>query len=194
MIKKIVLREVDRIIKETWKKDISSDYWHDYLDKEDTLKCDLYYHLRRKLKRILKENNLRIFTEYFFSVTRYKADIVIVELDPYMEYDYLQQAVVNIVALFELKFTSSSNDRTADWVKNDLWKFKVYHSIEGLETTQFYSGTIYEIDCDYLTWLDARSTNNWANGRVTELVSGKIDGKMKFEVHSYNGMNKGLND
>lgn len=33
-----------------------------------------------------------------------------------------------------------------------------------------------------------------AAGRVTELDSGYIDGEMLFEVHSYNGMNKSLND
>lgn len=84
MVKKSIIKEIDRTIKEIWKEDICKDYWNDYLDKEDTLKCDLYYHMRRKLDRL--------------------------------------------------------------------------------------------------------------TGRVTELDSGYIDGEMLFEVHSYNGMNKLLND
>ena len=44
---------------------------------------------------------------------------------------------------------------------------------------------IYEIECEWLHWLDKRSTNNWASNRVTELDAGYIDGVMQYEVHSY---------
>ncbi len=192
MIKKSVIKEIDRTIKEIWRDNVRKDYWNDYLDKEDTLKCDLYYHMRRKLDRIMKENNLRIFTEYYFPELKYRADMVIVEIDSEIDAP-LDNSVINFAALFELKYTSGYDQASVDWIKHDYWKFKDYLNI-GLSECQFYFATIYEEDCDWLAWLDARSTNNWADGRVTELVSGRIDGEMIFEVHSYNGMNKSLND
>ncbi len=194
MVKKSVIKEIDKTIKEIWRDNIRKDYRNDYLDKEDTLKCDLYYHMRRKLDKLMRDNNLRIYTEHVFSEPRYRADIVIVEIDPDLNYNRLDDAVVSVVALFELKFTSGYDDRTAEWVKNDFWKFKDYLNIGGLSECQFYFATVYEVECEWLHWLDARSTNNWAAGRVTELDSGYIDGEMLFEVHSYNGMNKSLND
>ena len=194
MVKKSVIKEIDKTIKEIWKENIQKDYWNDYLDREDTLKCALYYHMRKKLSRILQENNLRIYTEYTFSEPKYRADIIIVEIDPNMDYDGLDNAVVSFVALFELKFTSGNDIRTEEWVKKDFWKFKDYLNRGGLSECQFYFATVYEVECKWLNWLDARSTNHWALGRVTELDSGYIDGNMIFEVHSYNGMNKFLND
>lgn len=50
---------------------------------------------------------------------------------------------------------------------------------------------IYETECWWLHWFDKRSTNNWANGRLTELNAGYLDGKMHFEVNSYNNWNIG---
>lgn len=193
MVKKSVLQEIDRNIKYIWKNDIETDYWDDFLDKEDTLKCDLYYHMRIRMDRILRENNLRIFTEHYFPDIKYRADIVIAHYDPSAD-DCIYDSITDIVALFELKFTGWTDKASEDWVKNDLWKFKDYLNYAGLDDCQFYFATIYEVDCEYLSWLDARSTNNWASGRVTELDSGIIDGEMLFEVHSYNGMNVDMND
>lgn len=161
MIKREILKEIDRIIKECWKSNIQKDYWEEYLLREDSLKCALYFHLRKKLDKVLRENSLRIYPEYYFN---------------------------------ELKYTGGSDDATVNWIKNDLWKFKDYMNGAGLTRCQFYFAAIYESECKWLTWLDARSTNNWAKGRVTELVSGIIEDEMVFEVHSYNGMNKELND
>ncbi len=48
-----------------------------------------------------------------------------------------------------------------------------------------YFAVIYEVECCWLHWLDKRSKNNWASGRVTELDAGWIDGIMNYEVHSY---------
>ena len=50
-----------------------------------------------------------------------------------------------------------------------------------------------EID-NCLNWLDTKSKNNWAKGRVTELDAGYINDEMIFEVFSYNGWNEDLND
>lgn len=44
---------------------------------------------------------------------------------------------------------------------------------------------IYETECVRLSWLDRRSTERWAKGRVTELNAGYLDGVMTFEVNSY---------
>ena len=38
-------------------------------------------------------------------------------------------------------------------------------------------------------WLDHRGTEHWANGRMTELDAGYLDGVMTFEVNSYTQMN-----
>ena len=193
MIKKSILQEIDRTIKYIWKNDIQRDYWDDFLDKEDTLKCDLYHHMRLRMDRLLRENNLRLFTEHYFPEIKYRADIVIAQYDPETD-DNLYNSITDIACLFELKFTGWSDEASEQWVKSDLWKFKDYIEQAGLHDCQFYFATIYEVECRYLSWLDARSTNNWANGRVTELDSGRIDGEMLFEVHSYNGMNEDMND
>lgn len=75
------------------------------------------------------------------------------------------------------------------------WCKKIKNYYQRGYDCQFYFAVIYEVDCDeiYLNWLDKRSTNNWAKGHVTELNSGYVNGKIKFEINSYNGMNKDLN-
>jgi len=78
---------------------------------------------------------------------------------------------------------------TQEIIKGDIWKFKNYMNTERLLRTQFYFTVIYEEECTWLNWMDGRSISNWADGRVTELVSGRIDGEQVFEVYSYNGMN-----
>jgi len=42
--------------------------------------------------------------------------------------------------------------------------------------------------------MDKRATNNWAKGFVTESNAGYINDIAEFEVHSYNNMNKELNN
>lgn len=194
MIKKSVLKEIDRTIKTIWKKDIQKDYREEYLLREDSLKCAMYYHLRKKLDKLLRENHLRIYPEYYFKELRYRADLAVVEIDEETEYSWIGEAVKDVVALFELKCTSGGDDATINWIKNDIWKFKDYLNVARLTDCQFYFTAIYENECEWLNWLDARSTNNWAKGRVTELNSGRINGEVLFEVHSYNGMNTELND
>ncbi len=194
MIKKSIIKEIDRTIKTVWKNNIQKDYWNEYLLREDSLKCAMYYHLRKNLDRLLRENHLRIYPEFYFQELKYRADIAIVELDEEKEYSWLGEGVTDVVALLELKYTSGRDGATINWIKNDLWKFKDYLKVAGLSNCQFYFGIIYESECAWLNWLDARSTNNWAKGRVTELDSGLMDGEIRFEVHSYNNMNTELND
>lgn len=192
MIKKCVQKEIDRVIKETWMKNIQADYHNEYMLKEDSLKCCFYYHLRRKLARIMEENNLRIYPEYYFKDLHYRADIAIVQIDPYKEVSYLADKVVSIAAIIELKYVAGSAENVASWVKDDVWKMKNYINAAD-EERQYYFSVIYETECSSLNWMDKRSTNNWASGSVTELNAGYLDEQMVFEVHSYNGMNPTLN-
>ena len=193
MIKKSVQKEIDRVLKSIWLNEIQQDYMENCLLKEDSLKCAIYYHLRNELEEILKENDLRIYPEFYIPEVKYRADLAIVRIDPQKEETWLKDMVTDIAVIMELKYTSGTDDATINWVKNDLWKFKDYLYSAHLSECQFYFAALYESDCEWLNWLDARSTNRWAKGRVTELVSGFIGEDMCFEVHSYNGMNKSLN-
>lgn len=183
MISKSVIKEIDRTIQEVWLNNIAKDYSNYYLLKEDSLKCSFYYHLRRKLATILKENNLRIYPEYYFSELRYKADIAIVEIDPFCEANHLKDCVTKVIAVIELKYDGGNSERAVSWIKSDIQKMKNY--IQSGIQCQYYFAVIYETECEYLNWLDKRSTNHWAANNVTELDAGYLDGKMIFEVHSY---------
>jgi hypothetical protein len=185
MIDKCIIEEIDRIIKEIWVKEIPKDYHNAYLLKEASLKCSLYFHLRTKLKKILEENNLRIYTEYYFHNLNYNADIAIVQVDDSIE--KIRDKVVDVIAVMELKYDGGNSIGTANAIKYDLHKIK--NCIQSGKLCQYYFGVIYQTECICLNWLDKRSTNNWAKGYVTELNAGGINGCIVFEVNSYNGMN-----
>lgn len=189
MISKKVIKEIDYIIKHTWINNIKQDYNSRLLLKEDSLKCSLYYHLRRKLSRILKENNLRIYPEYYISETRSRADLAIVQIDPDSDETYLKNSITDIIAVFELKYAGGNSEKTVQWVKNDIQKIKNYIQ-SGHIDCYYYFAAIYENECYSLSFTDKRSTNNWAFGYLTELNAGYIDGKMEFQVNSYNELNK----
>lgn len=186
MIKKSVQKQIDATIKEIWMKNIPKDYKEDYLINEDCLKMSLCYHLRRKLASVLRENNLRIYTEKYFPSMKKKPDIIIAKIrDEYPEGSlYASIREEDVVAVLELKYRSDTAKSTSDWMKEDLQKLKVYVQKSKLQC-QLYFAVIYEVECEWLHWMDGRSTNNWAAGRVTELDAGWINGNMEFEVHSY---------
>ena len=186
MISKNVLKEIDRAVKEIWLNEVVNDYDDGFLFKEDSLKCCLYYHLRNRLEKLLKDNNLRIYPEFYFSELKYRADIAIVEMDPKSEALYLRDRVKDVVAIFELKYDGGNAEGTAAVIKNDVWKIKDYIQ-KGKLLCQYYFAVIYETECYALNWLDKRNT--WAKGYVTELDAGLLDGEMWFEVHAYNDMN-----
>lgn len=190
MVSKAIIKEIDRTIKQTWINNIQKDYKSLSMLKEDSLKCCMYYHLRRKLAKILEENNLRIYPEFYFSGLHYRADLVIVEIDPELDEAYLKNMVTEVVAVIELKYVSSSSDETISWVENDILKIKNYIE-QGNLRCQYYFAVVYENECDDLNWMDAEE-NSWAVGHVTELDAGYIKDKMKFEVNSYNGLNSNL--
>lgn len=184
MISKAILEQIDYTIKQTWRNNVAKDYLADHMLKEDSLKCCFYYHLRRKLARLLQEYHLRIYPEYYFSDLGYRADLAIVQIDPNSEEGYLGDAVTDVIAIIELKYTANTSDATAKWVKKDISKIKNYLQT-GKMVCQYYFAVIYEVECSSLAWMDKRSTNNWAKGYVTELNAGYIDGKMRFEVNSH---------
>lgn len=191
MISKEIIKEVDCAIKRLWTNNIQEDYHVYALLREDSLKCCLYYHLRRELSKLLEDNNLRIYPEFYFPKLQYRADIAIVQIDPDLDEEHLEDMVTDVVAVFELKYSSDSAKSTAAWIKKDIKKIKNYIQ-KGKLQCQFYFAVIYETECSVLNWLDKRSTNNWASGYITELNAGYIDEKMIFEFHSYNNLNPNL--
>ncbi|WP_163581428.1 hypothetical protein [Gracilibacillus saliphilus] len=49
MIKNNVMKEIDLVIKNIWKEDLSIDYDQNYRLKEDSMKNAFYFHLRTRL-------------------------------------------------------------------------------------------------------------------------------------------------
>lgn len=188
MIDKSIIVEMDQIIKDIWTNEIIEDYNNDCLLKEDSLKCSLYFHLRKKLEKILEENNLRIYPEYYFTDMHYYADIAIVMIDPNLDTSYLVDKVIDVIAIFELKYDGGNSIGVDSVIRKDIQKVKNYIQ-SGKYLCQYYFVVIYETDCDYLNWLDKRSANKWAKGYVTELNAGRLNGRLFFEVNSYNEMN-----
>lgn len=186
MIKKKVAKQIDSIVRGIWSKNIPKDFDKGFIINEDCLKMSLCYHLRRKLSTILNENNLRIYTEKYFPEMKKKPDIIIAQKrDDFTENSlYSSIREEDVVALFELKFTSDTAKSTEDWMKADLRKLKYYVQKSNMQCPLYFA-VIYEVSCENLNWLDGRSTGNWAAGRVTELDAGMINGKMQYEIHSY---------
>ena len=186
MNKEDIIKTIDQTIKEIWMKNIPKDFDEGYIINEDCLKMCLCYHLRRKLATLLRENNLRIYSEKYFPGMKKKPDIIIAEMrEEYSENTlYASIREEDVVALLELKFTSDTTKSTADWMKEDLQKLKDYVQKSKLKCPLYFV-VIYEVECEWLHWLDGRSTKKWAANRVTELDAGWIDGQMQYEVHSY---------
>ena len=188
MIKKSVKKVIDKVIKDTWLEDICSDYGRGLLIKEASLQCALYHHLRLRLADILEENNLYIYPEFYFKDLKYRADLVIVEMDMNMQTSYLSARVIDLAAIIELKYDGGNAKSTEDYIKSDMPKLKRYFQSLPYDC-QFYFGVIYENECEWLHWFDKRTSQNWGNGRLTELNAGRMDDETIFEVNSYNGMN-----
>lgn len=188
MIPKNVRKEIDKVIKDVWLYNICNDYGNGLLIKEASLQCSLYHHLQNKLDIIFKENNLYIYPEFYFKDLKYFADLAIVEMDMNLERRWLSEKLTDIAAIIELKYDGGNATSTSDYIKSDIPKMREYvHNLN--YDCQYYFGVIYETDCEWLHWLDKRSTNNWANGHLTELNAGYLDDTMYFEVNSYNNMN-----
>lgn len=187
MVTKTVRREIDRAIKTVWLKEICEDYGSGRLLREASLQCSLYYHLRSHLEQLLIENDLFIYPEFYIPELKYRADMGIVQVN-LSENGSLYDRVTDVAAIIELKLEGGLSQGTLDVIKADLQKMRQYAKQIG-ENCQCYFGVIYQSECEWLYWLDRRSTEHWANGRMTELNAGKLDGVMTFEVNSYNQMN-----
>lgn len=103
MISKKTISEIDRTIKNVWLHNIKSDYNNCFLQNEDCLKNSLYFHLRKRLNPLLKENNLVIYTEWTFTELHYRADMIIAEIDRNID-GCIKEQITNYVAIIELKF------------------------------------------------------------------------------------------
>lgn len=188
LVDKSIIRLIDKTIKEIWVNEIKNDYDEDYLLKEDSLKNSLYFHIRSALEDVLRDNNLRIYPEFYFPELKYRADLAIVQMDTESKNYYLKDRVSEVVVIFELKYVNASNNNeaTEQWIMEDIKKFKRYVQ-EGQLNAQFYFAVIYENERKRMNWMDQRSSKHWAKGKVTELDAAIAGDEMWFEVNSYNG-------
>lgn len=186
MIAKSVRRTLDQTIKRVWLKEVCADYGSGKLLREASLQSSLYHHLRIHLEDVLEENSLFLYPEFYIPELRYKADLAIVGMD-LSAGGTLSSRLADIAAIIELKYDGGTAQGTVDVIKADLQKLRRY--ARWMEDgCQLYFGVIYETECAWLHWLDRRSTEHWADGCVTELNAGYLDGEMIFEVNSYNHM------
>lgn len=187
MITKNVRCKIDQAIKTVWLKEICEDYGNGRLLREASLQSSLYCHLRSHLEDVLKDNHLFIYPEFYIPELGYFADLAIVQMELSAN-GRLSDRVSDIAAVVELKFAGGTAQGTQDVIKADLQKMKRYAK-QMEDNCQFYFGVIYETECEWLHWLDRRSTEHWADGCMTELNAGYLNGVMTFEVNSYNHMN-----
>lgn len=109
-------------------------------------------------------------------------------MDMTLETTWLSERMTDIATIIELKYNGGNALSTSDYIKTDMPKLKEY--VRNLNyDCQYYFDVIYETDCEWLHWFDKRNTNNWGNGRLTELNAGYLDEIMCFEVNSYNNIN-----
>lgn len=188
---------IDRVIKEVWKKDIRHDYYNGYFLQEDTLKNALYYHLRQRLNRLLKDEGLRIFTEFNsgpLAGRSVRADLAIVKIDDNGE-ENLRDQIVKVFALIELKY--KNRYVFMEPFQHDVHKALSLIKKKGLRDCQFYLGFIHEYGYEpgMESWLTVREQDR-ASGRLTELSACHYTDRedLRFTVVSYNGMNGDLND
>ena len=186
MVPKKARQKIDQVIKRVWLNEVCEDYGHGRLLREASLQSSLYYHLRSHLEEVLDENNLFVYPEFYIPELKYRADMAIVQMDLSANGE-LSKRVRDIAAIVELKLEGGMAQGTQDVIKADLQKMKRYAK-QMDEKCQFYFGVIYETECEWLHWLDRRSTEHWADGCMTELNAGYLDGVMTFEVNSYNHM------
>lgn len=169
-MKQSVVNEIIDTLCNIWEKNIQKDYNKGILLEEDTLKCALYYHLRRKIGKLMNDNNLCILTEYLgpeFKKINCRPDMVIVKMKDNCDEEYLINHIEEVVVAIELKF---KNGYSYDSIVADKYKLKNY--VKNIRNNcQYVLAVIQEKCWDYPFWLDDRQANNWAKGRVTELVA-----------------------
>ena len=186
MTKTQIQNVIHKTIVSIWNDKISEDYDYGWLLKEDTLKNALYFHLRSQLGTVFDDNNIRIFTEFTdekFKGSGYRPDIVIARIDPNKPVSYWGNAVVECLAVIEIKYKAGFKPH--EEIEADYEKLKYY--VEDLNVTgRLYMATIWEYEDDATTWI--RKNAAWAKGRVTELNASYergSDGIMRFYVYNH---------
>ncbi|MBI5555795.1 MAG: hypothetical protein HY920_08105 [Elusimicrobia bacterium] len=103
---------IAKIIRTVWEKDIQKDYNKSYFLLEDSLKNSFYFHLRRRIKDALLEDNcIRIYPEYYLRKNKKRVDIALVKVN---EYDiergnkHLRDCVRQVLAIIEFKYKSKT--------------------------------------------------------------------------------------
>lgn len=172
------IRELDKVIKTIWEKNIQEDYHNKLILNEDTMKNAIYFHLRKQFESIPEFNDLCIFTEctcYGFSSLRCRPDMIIVD-----------KKIDEILAVFEMKYKSERCYKVEDLVYYDFKKLRSYmNTLETLNSKcQYYIVAITLGDFNRANWLDNRS--KWAKGKVAELIAYSKNEKVKFEVITHN--------
>ena len=176
-----VLNQIDNALKYIWEYYIKQDYDKKHLLKEDTLKNALYFHLRNKLSALLEKHNLRIYTEFtdcLFKETKYRPDMVIAEITPDSEEEYLGNWVTKIISIIEIKYQSDSFSAIKN-IESDY--DKIYWYINNLSFDgKYYMATIWEAEDSATTWI--RKNAAWAKGKLTELNASYENDEMRFYV------------
>ena len=188
MVKQRVREEIDKAVKDIWLTDICREYGQGRFLVEADIRCSFYHHLRKRLDPLLEKNRLYLYSEFFVPGQGLRGqyiDLAVCEMDMSLP-GYWRDGRVDTAAVIELKYGGGN-----DWLTSDFPKLRGYMDLFGREC-QYYFGDIdlRSRSQTRLNWLDGRS--RWADGCVTELNAGYLDGEMCFEVNSRNGMNPAL--
>jgi len=192
-----IILQIDESVKNVWLNDIKKDLNDNYILYEDTLKNVMYYHMRRNLEDLLKNNSIRIYTEFHDNEFIGKGlipDIAIVRIND-KETDHLKNNIEKIYAIIELKF--KAKNVPIDCFVNDVNKVIGYIKNKKLNGCQFYLGFIHEgeFNSTEISWLHGIRQQRYAKGRLTELSANYYTDseEMKFTVFGHNEINYELN-
>ncbi|EJV59181.1 hypothetical protein BWGOE3_08900 [Bacillus mycoides] len=165
-----IFENIDTAIKKVWLEDLKIDYANNFLLKEDSLKNAFYFHLRNRLgEDFLKNNNLRIFTEYYINGER--IDLAIVEIDSIAVEDYhLKDCVIRVLAAVEMKYKGASV--SDDVFYEDVNKILSFINSWGNDTKHYlaFIQEKYFKTEDVGNWLEDEQASN-AKGKVSELYA-----------------------
>lgn len=173
---------IDKTMISIWENEVKADYNSEWIMMEDPVKCSLYFHLRNRLGKIFEENNIRIYTEYNikkFLGENKRPDMVIARINPEMDYDFLGEAVTDILAIIEIKLQAGF--RSASNIYNDYEKMKEYAQ-KLPKTAKLYMAAIWEWEDEATSW--ERKNAAWAKGVLTELNASYIK-KSNYEIQFY---------
>ncbi|MEA1012656.1 MULTISPECIES: hypothetical protein [Bacillus cereus group] len=165
-----IIKNIDIAIEKVWLEDLKNDYANHFLLKEDSLKNAFYFHLRNRLGvDFLKNNNLRIFTEYYINGER--IDLVIVEIDSVAAEDYhLSDCIIRVLTAVEMKYKDASV--RDDVFYGDVNKILSFLNSWGNETKHYlaFIQEKYFKTGDVVNWLEDEKANK-VRGKVTELYA-----------------------